>query len=307
MKAIIVNWPEKLPHSLFGAMPPAMAHFVDRPFIQHVVEALINQGVDAIDLVIDGGDYAIQQWLGDGQRWGIDFAYYITSDFQRPLETVRHAQREHAGVLLANATRLPKFDLSHFADTASNTTRMLCDTHGNWTGWGWIPTEKIEAIPNDATWSDWENYLKNLFRPAAEIAVDCTLGVDSFEGLFESYCRVISGEFSSQLFIHGREKEPGQRICRNVKIHPTAQLEGNVFLGDNVRIRKNAIIGPNAFIGDNCVIDQNATVRNSVILPGTYAGPWVDIEQCFVRKNQVVNMRLDVSLNIDDRLVVSSL
>ncbi len=307
MKAIIVNWPEKLPHSIFEATPPAMAHLVDRPFIQHVVESLINQGVESVDLVVDGGDYAIQQLLGDGQRWGSQFQFHIADDFQRPLEAVRHAQSEHNGVLLANATRLPKFDFASLCDASDNTTQMFCDTDGHWTGWGWIPTETLEAIPNDATWHDWENYLKNLFRPATEIQVERTLRADSFEALFESYCSVVEGKFSSQLFIHGREREPGQRVCRNVKIHPSVQLEGNVFLGDNVRIRKNAIIGPNAFIGDNCVIDQNATVRNSVVLPGTYVGPWVDVEQCFVRKNQVVNVRLDVSLNIDDWLVVSSL
>ena len=172
---------------------------------------------------------------------------------------------------------------------------------------GWIPTEKLEAIPGDATWNDWENYLRDLFGPATETKVAQIIRTDSFESIFESYCRVVAGEFASQLFIHGREQSPGQRICRNVRVHPSAQIEGSVFLGDNVRISKNAIIGPNAFIGDDCVIDRNATIRNSVILPGTYIGPWVDVERCFIRKNQVVNVRLDVSLNIDDWLVVSSL
>jgi NDP-sugar pyrophosphorylase family protein len=307
MKAIIVNWPEKLAHSLFESTPPAMSQLVDRPFIQHVVESLINQGVESIDFVVGAGDYAIQQLLGDGQRWGSQFQFYIASDFQRPLDCVRHLQSEHRGVLLANATRLPQINVESLKDSHITETQMFCDSDGKWTGWGWVPTEKLEAIPDDANWGDWENYLKDLFRPATEIPTPRILRADTFESIFESCCRVVTGEFNSQLFIHGRERDPGQRICGNVRIHPSAQIEGNVFLGDNVRISKNAIIGPNAFIGDNCVIDRNATIGNSVILPGTYVGPWVDIEQCFVRKNQVVNVRLDVALNIDDWLVVSSL
>jgi NDP-sugar pyrophosphorylase family protein len=307
MKAIVVHWQEQLPHSLFEATPPAMAQLVDRPFIQHVVESLVNQGIESIDFVVGPRDHAIQQLLGDGQRWGSKFQFYVASDFQRPLDAVRHLQSDFETVILANATQLPKLTADCLDEKDSDTTEMFCDEQGKWTGWGRVSTEKLEAAPSDSTWNAWENYLKDLFRPAIEIQVGPVLRSNSFEALFDASCQVIRGEFSSQLFIHGRQKDADCRICRNVRIHPTAQIDGPVFLGDNVRISKNAIIGPNAFIGDNCVVDRNATIRNSVILPGTYVGPWVDVEQCFVRKNHVVNVRLDVSLNIDDWLVVSSL
>ena len=50
--------------------PAPMLPLVDRPFIQHVVEILVDQGVTVFDFVLSHQPEKIEEVLGDGTRWG---------------------------------------------------------------------------------------------------------------------------------------------------------------------------------------------------------------------------------------------
>lgn len=49
-------------------------------------------------------------------------------------------------------------------------------------------------------------------------------------------------------------------------IHPTAQIDGKIKLGENVKIGRNVVINGNVSIGDGTIIDNGATIAGNVII-----------------------------------------
>ena len=58
-------------------LPAALLPLVDRPFIQHVVEHLVDCGITEIHVVLSHLPEKVEALLGDGQRWGIRIRYSL--------------------------------------------------------------------------------------------------------------------------------------------------------------------------------------------------------------------------------------
>ncbi|MCJ7843111.1 NTP transferase domain-containing protein [Lederbergia sp. NSJ-179] len=56
------------------------------------------------------------------------------------------------------------------------------------------------------------------------------------------------------------------KISLTASIHPTAELSGNVILGENVKIGKQVVLEGNAIIGDRTVIDNGAIIGANTII-----------------------------------------
>ena len=61
----------------------------DCPFIQHVVEYCIRQGVTRFDFILSHLPERIEQHLGDGKRWGSTFTYHLARRLVQPRESHR--------------------------------------------------------------------------------------------------------------------------------------------------------------------------------------------------------------------------
>ncbi|MBO5879474.1 MAG: UDP-N-acetylglucosamine pyrophosphorylase [Clostridia bacterium] len=60
-------------------------------------------------------------------------------------------------------------------------------------------------------------------------------------------------------------------VGKNVKIYPTATIEGPCIIGDETVIRPGAFIRGSVIIGENCVIGNSTEIKNSVLLDGVQA------------------------------------
>jgi bifunctional N-acetylglucosamine-1-phosphate-uridyltransferase/glucosamine-1-phosphate-acetyltransferase GlmU-like protein len=56
-------------------------------------------------------------------------------------------------------------------------------------------------------------------------------------------------------------------ICPGARIHPTAVIEGPVFIGRDVEIRPGAYIRGGVWIGDRCVVGANTEIKRAILLP----------------------------------------
>lgn len=61
----------------------------------------------------------------------------------------------------------------------------------------------------------------------------------------------------------------GDRIAigAGTRIHPTAVIEGPVYIGKDVEIRPGAYIRGGAWIGDGCVVGANTEIKCAILLP----------------------------------------
>jgi NDP-sugar pyrophosphorylase family protein len=62
-----------------------------------------------------------------------------------------------------------------------------------------------------------------------------------------------------------------EAIGDGTRVHPTAVIEGPVFIGRNVDVRPGAYIRGGSWIGDRCIVGTNTEIKRGILLPGAKA------------------------------------
>lgn len=304
MKAVLVAVGVNAPDDRLSADIRGLLPLVDRPLLQHQIERIVSAECTQIHLLAAKDASQIRRSLGDGRRWGCALHIHELSTVEQAYAVIEEQIcDDEERVLLLHSDRLPACD---FRELLESPEQMLVIDSDQQCAAAIVDSTLLQAAPIDdgiAAVRDFLSLLRGRVR-----SVDCprVLKVGTLEDLLAAQRAVLCGEFR-ELFINGREKTEGVRICRNTAVHATAELNGPVFLGDNVCVGPGARIGPNAVISDNCIIDKNASVQNSLVLPNTYVGEWIEVNDCVVQKNDLINVRLHAALEVDDPLVLCGL
>jgi NDP-sugar pyrophosphorylase family protein len=72
----------------------------------------------------------------------------------------------------------------------------------------------------------------------------------------------IQGQLSPEVHLAGDRIV----ICPGARVHPTAVIEGPVFIGQEAEIRPGAYIRGGAWIGEKCVVGANTEVKRAILL-----------------------------------------
>jgi NDP-sugar pyrophosphorylase family protein len=313
MRAIIIATGRNADlHSLNERYPTPMLPLADKPFIQHIVETLVDRGVTEFDFVLNHLPEKIEHLLGNGARWGSQFRFHLARDASRPYGALKAISATGAAesILLAHADRLPQ--LPESLDVHKEQSAVFCCLHGTsasyeWTGWAWLSKEFIATLPGDPDQAAFESHLMSAaLRESTLVEVPRALSIRSYKELLAAHSAVLTKEFTG-LMLAGHEAEPGIWIARNVSLHPTAELIAPVYIGENCRIGMATQLGPNAVVGHNCVLDVRCTAANSVIFSGSYVGEALELEDVIIDKNLLVNARLGAVVSITDDFILGSL
>jgi NDP-sugar pyrophosphorylase family protein len=73
----------------------------------------------------------------------------------------------------------------------------------------------------------------------------------------------IQGQLSPEVHLSGDRIV----ICQGARIHPTAVIEGPIFIGRDVEIRPGAYLRGGIWIGDRCVVGANTEIKRAILLP----------------------------------------
>lgn len=294
MKAVIIV-PEQKPSSCPSVPCAALFPLLDRPFLQHVVEAVARRGVREVQFVLGPGADAVVEHFGDGTRWGCTFAYHLTADPTRPGAALRSLVGDAEHVLVGTADQLPALP------TVIRTTPpgLLFGTPGEWTGWAVVRGEELRAAAvgqigdlgpalaeKGLKWVDVGRPL--VFGSAADVAV--------------AQERLLRGEIPG-VMVTAQETAAGVWLGPNARVAGTATLVPPVLIGENTVIGPGAVVGPNAVVGPDCLIDRGAQVRDTTVCGGTYVGTGVELSGVIADGRCLVNPRLRTVTTIDRRLL----
>jgi hypothetical protein len=281
----------------------------DRPFAQHVCEALVRFGVRVVDWVSGPDAAELRRFVAAGDRWGLAVTHHPAAD--RP--AAYHRVREVAGgyppgepVLLAHGDRLVRLPEAGEPRPAECLFGSRDDEypHAEWTwsGWGVLTRDTLAGIPPAAAGeSDLAGYLRG--RAAAAVT-DLPLDVLTPAGY-------LAANHWALLAASGRPTDPPggaeARVSRRATVHPTAVLVPPVSIAAGVHVAAHATVGPFAAVAAGCVIDRRAAVSDAVVLPDTYVGERVRLARAIVDGRGVVRVGPDGSARSDPRVPVASL
>ena len=285
-------------------IPTSLFPIIDRPSVQHAVEAVVRNGITDIEFVTCQDNAPIEELFGQGERWGAQFTYHKCNDAARPYDVVKQLEiaEQDEPFLLVHADRLPYASLDCLFK-GEQTNMSIWHRAGEtetWSGWAKVTGEFIQALPHGSTEDEFADYMRSLTTDKQRTVTDALLDVRTPDNLQTAQQTVLN----SNWVLYGRELRPGIRICRNVRIDKTAEIDGPVFLGDNVWIGANVKLGPYAVIGDNCVVERSTHIKNSLVFPNTVIGEHLNMSDTIVAQNDLFNVRLNAELTVDDPLVV---
>lgn len=295
MKAII--W---IPENT-GVQP--IAQLLDRPWIQHLVEQLIDRGIREIRFITAGEAMtgAVRRHLGNGQRWGI-YVQVATGAEVLP-ESAGHVLFGRAGTI----SQLPSF-----AETGAGRWNTLyfdqVEGVGHWSGWALLQSGLVSGfLAQLQAGADWRCAVRELGVDIKKVFLDGpVLPANSPADVLRSNRLALDGACPG-LYFTGREAQPGVWIARGARVDASAKLEAPCYIGEDAWIGAGAHLGPHAVIGANSVVEAGTSVVRSVVAEGTFLGPELDIRDSYVFHNQIHNTRLGVVLEIEEEHVASAL
>lgn len=299
MRAVVFATGPGAETELSRRYPPPLQPVAGRPMLHHVVESLVDSGITNIDFILSNMSEKIETSLGDGTRWGSVFRYHLARDSARPygrLAVLGLSADEP--VVLAHGDRLPLWTPEFRPPRAE-----LVYHDGQWTGWGIVPGSLLHAIHDECDEKEVADRLSA--QPGAVLQVPFLLDVRSFQGLLDANWTALEKRFS-KLLISGREAGEGIWISRNVSLHPTARIEGPVYIGENCRINAGAQLGPRVVIGNDCLIDQSSTVTDTVIFAGSYVGQALELSHSIVDRNRLVSVKAATEIVVADNFILGS-
>ncbi len=289
------------------AAPIVLMPLIDRPFLQHIIERLVDLGADKITFAIGPHSEGVKKLFPKGTRWGVKFHYVQATD-DRLLYKAAAASLDakiDSPVLFGHADRLPGITSEMISEPLGpGQCRQFTDeATGEWTAWAQVSPDLLRSVPDVAT----EQEIGALI---AEKSVSNytlkTLDVRSYQGLLAAQAAGLSGEFPG-LIITGRTVHPGVRLSRNSNVHPTAVLTGNIFIGENSRIGADVQLGPNVVIGSDCVIEAETTVTNSLVLSGTYLGEGLELNNVIADRGYILSVVHNAAIVVPDTFIAGSL
>lgn len=299
--------------------PLPMLPLIDRPFIQHVIENIVNQGITDLHIVLCHLPEKIESFLGDGTRWGAKFHYHLVKDSIHPYRILNLSNlvEEDDSLLLFHADRLPIVNLNELKPLPRDTRPLLYyfrvdsdkPNYGltDWAGLSWIPGRLLNDLPDNPDEKDLFSFLtSSLDVQQATIEDPCPLIMKSFKDLISAH-RIVLSQKASPLMLTGREIEKGIWLSRNVMLHPSAKLIPPVYIGENCQIGKKVQLGPNTVIGRDCVLDDGSIVADSVIFPASYVGEALELKHSVVDRNCLFNTRIGSEVLITDDFIIGNL
>lgn len=306
-----------------------LSPLVDRPFLQHVIECLVDRGIKYVDILLHHDAEKVEKYFADGRRWGATFRYHLVRDPRTVHDRVARLVGRDSEIdgsydsdpfLLVHADRLEPgawkeakpTDRSTvafvYAESTSTTGELHpCELH-HWSGAAWLTAETARSVCQQAKQSgaDFGSELMKTAKSDGRL-VETRKPLDgrTFQGLIESQSRVLQEEFPELIrFPGGADK--GIWIQRNVALHRDVRIEPPVYIGPHCEIEGHTTLGPNVVISSSCHIHAKCEIKESLIGHDSMLGEGLSVENCVIDKHHLYHIKHDVSVAIHDDLLIGS-
>ncbi|MFC1991678.1 bifunctional sugar-1-phosphate nucleotidylyltransferase/acetyltransferase [Chloroflexota bacterium] len=300
--------------------PKTMLSIADKPILQYVVEALAQNGIRDIIIVVGYRREQVFNYMGDGEQFGVKIVY-ITQDKQLGTAHALMQTREAVGdefLVLPGDNLIDADTIARFVNTKP--TAMLLKSVENTARYGVVTTEgntvrgiieKPQEAESDIINTGIYAFTREIFNYIDSelnipdvinnmIAQDYTISAQETDGtwldvvypwdilkLNDAILRRIPASLGGTI-------EAGASIKGLVSIGKDTVIRSNCYILGPVVIGKNCDIGPNVCIlpatsiGDNVVISPFSEIENSVIGNDVNIGPASTIQDSVIDESCVI-------------------
>mgnify|MGYP001394643941 CR=1 FL=1 len=284
-------------------LPKPMALVANRPWLEHLILHLKNQGIRRFVIAVKHYHETIQNYFENGERWGVNIQYVIEQSLLGTAGAIKNAEAYlddrfivFNADIVQNAEIAPllKFHQQHGGGVTIGLTEVedpsqygVVEQDEDGRILRFVEKPRKEEAPSRLINAGIYVIDKDLLRdiPAGrEVSIEretFPLWIEKGAGV---YGKVISGYWMDmgtrdryrnihwdvlnrvfRLPIPGKSRQKGIWIGKDCQIHSGVLLVPPVLIGDRVTIGERSIIGPYTVIGDDCTIGNRVRCSETIM------------------------------------------
>lgn len=302
-------------------IPKPMVPIVNKPVMEHIVEMLARNGVKDIMVNLHYLGEQIQNYFGNGEKWGVKISYSPEEQLWGDAGSVKRCEEffDEDTFIVVGGDDLADLDLKRLVrfhqekkaistialslvDDPSEYGIALLNDRGRITRF--LEKPKGEVIFSNSANTGVYVFDKHILELIPK-GVRYGFGHDLFPMLLEQKTRCYGYLTSSywkdvgnlrqyqeahhnalsgrvDLRIPGKEIRKYIWVGENVEIDPTAEIGYPVVIGNNCRIEKGAKLLEYSILADDCVLEEGSVVKQSVLWHGACVMRNTMLERCVV-------------------------
>ena len=319
---------------LTNRRPKPMVPVVNKPLLEHVVEAVAGAGIDDIVLVVGYGRDRIQTHFGDGDDWGVTIEYAIQDKQLGTAHAVQQAQAYVDGpFLVLNGDRIIESSIvssvrdtllasggTDEADRPSKPTQkrvpeavMAVTRSANPSTYGVVTVENNHIVdivekPRHESPSEIINAGIYGFRPtvfdaiartdtaaAGERRLTDTIGKLLESGTVQSVR--YNGRWLDVSYLWDLLSVTGQMLDSEGGA-TAGDIKAGAQVSDAAHVAETAVVGANTIVGRGTTIAENARVGPNVTIERSVVFPDATIEAGAVVRDAIVGANATVGANV---------
>lgn len=284
-----------------GDVLPALLPIAGKTVLEHAIEDLWESGIRDVVIAAPVGDTTIAREIGDGTRFGLSVRYVHTPSGQWPAETLKQAYPEIPDELIvARGDLLRGRSVAPFVAATGPAHGTVGLRHAGIARLG-RGAAGVNLLDASILASSRPEFLDATIElSAAGLSI-----LDGPAALYEASLGAIGGRYVG-LVPDGRGSgDSGLRLAARASVPRSAHIHGIVRIGRGADIHHGVELSGRVDIGDQCVIDDGAQITNSVVLPGTYVGRGVSLNNAIARGAWLYRVDLDDTQVVEDPLLLA--
>lgn len=302
-------------------LPKPMVPIVNKPVMEHIIDLLARHGFKDIIVNLHYLGEQIQQYFGDGKKWGVHITYSPEDRLWGDAGSVKRCEDffDDDTFLVVGGDDLADIDLRRLVrfhrdkkalatialslvDDPSEYGIALLNERGRITRFLEKPKGEVifsnsantgvyvfdrhvlELIPKGVQYGFGANLFPLLLEQRTRFYGYLTSSYWKDVGSLRQYQEAHVDALSDRLEIRPPVKEVKKYVWMgdNVEIDPSAQIEYPVVIGNNCRIEKGAKLLEYSVLADDCVLEEGAAVKQSILWHGACVNRGTMLERCVV-------------------------
>lgn len=279
--------------------PVALLPIAAKPVLEHVLEALTTVGITQAELIVSAHALAIEQLVEHGQRWGMQLHISLSQGEVNPaLLLSEHAT--DAGWLAVRADCLITAPaLKAFYQAAQTTAEPRYALQEG--------RVLLAAGPRlvDIAPVAWGQALPNT-EHCESLSLHQARALTSIKHYWQANLDAVAGRLPDLTRL-GREYALGLWLAPQALVDPRSLKRGMAVVGGYSQVHPHAELQGEVAISQRVIIDRGATLSDSVILPDSYIGQWLEVKQAIIAGNLLIRVDSGVQLQLHDELLLATL
>lgn len=284
----------------------ALLPVAGKAVIEYTIEDLARAGIRQAVVVTSAYATQVEEHLGKGERWGMQFEYFPSRGGEHPAQLLRRYASSIEQPLLLVRGDVIRSSIAGFIETATGSSEPLVEARINNAAVGVCLCRNGTVALDTLEWPYTE--------APGNVAANSSFGLqdaswsalDTLPAYHAANLDIAAGRYPG-LKLAGWDRGNGLTVGRGSNVSSQSLAGEHSFVGQRSRVRASARLDGTSVISNNCFIDNQASIKDSVILPGTYVGENIEIRNAIVHGNQVIRIDSGASYHVADRFLLTQM